>query len=161
MKQQFYFIFSLQDTAPLPNETRIPGQVKHGSSTLKKSSRSHSYGAADLSSFSSVDLSSMIASWVDRNSCSEYETELKVSAGTNFKAKAMKRRASTSYLNEDDAQSLPNSTTIQHSFFSEPSARSISSDMNSWANSSKKLCSLGASNSQDFLRYATRCTKLT
>ena len=58
--------------------------------TVGESSLS-SFCAAELSSCSSKDLSSMIASWVDRNSCSEYEKELKLSSGSNFRAIAMRK----------------------------------------------------------------------
>ena len=42
----------------------------------------------------------MIASWVDRNTCSEYETELKISSGTGFKAIAMRKRSSEASSSE-------------------------------------------------------------
>jgi hypothetical protein len=48
-------------------------------------------------SLSSLEFSSMLATWVDNRKCTEYEHELIHSSGLNFKAVALKQRSS-----EDD-----------------------------------------------------------
>jgi hypothetical protein len=52
-------------------------------------------------SLSSLELSSMLATWVDNKKCTEYEHELKRSSGLNFQAVALKRRSS-----DDDQRSI-------------------------------------------------------
>ncbi len=69
--------------------TQIPliGIARNGSFMLKEEIRtphSATVCASDLPSYSSADLSSMIAAWVDQSSCREYEKELEISAGMNF-----------------------------------------------------------------------------
>ena len=135
---------------------RTERNVNNPDSKLRNEAQKRSYGASDLCSYSSVDLSSMIASWVDRNSCSEYETELKVSAGKDFKAIAMKKRNSEANIDElqsrqdETMQSLPG---VQCSS-KEGSVHSISY-INSWPRSTKRHCSSEASSTPDFLRSKT------
>ena len=51
-------------------------------------------------SLSSLELSSMLATWVDSKKCKEYEHELLYSSGLDFQAAALKRR-----LSDDGQQS--------------------------------------------------------
>ena len=63
--------------------------------------------SADLSSFSSSDLSSMIAAWVDQRTYVEYEKELKISSGMNFRTVAMMQHGC------DDATKEPSAPDVE------------------------------------------------
>ncbi len=111
--------------------------------------QSASFCSADLSSFSSADLSSMIASWVDRNSCGEYEKELKVSSGMNFKTIAMRQHTSDKNSRENPRRNF--GTTYQ-SCQEVATDDSLSSDSD-WNRSAKRRCTYNVMDGQYFLRY--------
>ena len=73
--------------------------------------------ARDLPSMSSVELTSMLAAWVDSKKCSEYERELSHSQGREFDAVALKKQDS-----EDDVKGnvRKRSSWVEHPDLSSP-----------------------------------------
>jgi hypothetical protein len=112
-----------------------------------------SFCASDFSSFSSADLSSMIASWVDRNSCGEYEKELKVSSGMNFKAIAMRQHASEKNSTEKCRRSSVGCTPYQSNQDTATDGVATDQDTATDLPSPKRRCTYNTMDGQNFLRY--------
>jgi hypothetical protein len=141
-----HFLVSSQESKTMPSQTASCSlKLNDGLGTPHTAS----FCAADLSSFSSADLSSMIASWVDRNSCGEYEKELKVSSGMNFKTIAMRHHTPDKITIEEPRRSV-GCTTYQ-------SSQDIIDDLPSsdpdWLKSPKRRCTNYTMEGQNFLRY--------
>ena len=79
------------------NEPSLPPVEKFIPESVMRPSASFASGdirGIHQPSLSSLELSSMLATWVDNKKCTEYEHELLRSSGLNFQVAALKRRLS-------------------------------------------------------------------
>jgi hypothetical protein len=81
-------------------------------------------------SLSSLELSSMLASWVDSKKCTEYDHEVLCSSGINFQAVALKQRLSEDdqRSNERDQQERSTSSASKGSYLRCPRYTAVSSE---------------------------------